>query len=252
MRIAVISDIHGNPWALEAVLEDIGARSVDRIVNLGDHFYGPIAPAETWLILRGLDCLSLCGNQDRMLFAPQPDEAARAANPTLRFVMESLGDDALAWLAGLPTSMALAEGPYLCHGAVGRDDLYFLEDINSGHPVVATDVTIAELLGNVRAELILCGHTHIPRTVQLLSGQLLVNPGSVGLPAYADDLPLPHTMENCSPHARYALVEKVGLHWQILQLCVPYDWDAAARAASAQGRDDWAYCLRTGRVRSGV
>ena len=69
--------------------------------------------------------------------------------------------------------------------------------------------------------LILCGHTHLPRVVALSSGQLVVNPGSVGLPAYADDAPVAHAMQTFSPHASYAILESG-----------PSGWDRAAAESS--------------------
>ena len=60
--IAAISDVHGNRWALEAVLADIDSRGVRRIVNLGDSLYGPLAPAETASMLLNLNLPTIQGN----------------------------------------------------------------------------------------------------------------------------------------------------------------------------------------------
>ena len=98
------------------------------------------------------------------------------------------------------------------------------------------------------ADLILCGHTHIPRAVQLPDGRLVVNPGSVGLPAYEDTRPYPHAMETGTPHARYATVCDDGGRWSVSFHAVPYDWEEAARKAESQDRPDWARALRTGRA----
>ena len=99
-----------------------------------------------------------------------------------------------------------------------------------------------------RAALALCGHTHMPRTMQLIGGPLVVNPGSVGLQAYDDDHPHLHHMESDSPHARYALVERSPQGWQVEHRAVTYDWEQAAQRAEANGRPDWADALRTGRM----
>lgn len=107
---------------------------------------------------------------------------------------------------------------------------------------------IAECAAGCPASLILCGHTHIPRAVQLNDGRLIVNPGSVGVPAYASDLPWPHSMEAGTPHARYAILDKRNPGWQVEFFQVEYDWAAASHLAAARNRPDWAIALVTGRV----
>jgi hypothetical protein len=78
----------------------------------------------------------------------------------------------------------------------------------------------------------------------------IVNPGSVGLQAFDDDLPMPHCVETGSPHARYALLEGRGDgRWTVTFRLVEYDWSAAAAAAEAAGRSDWAHALATGFAR---
>src|SRR4029453_2258936 len=67
-QIAVIADIHGNTWALDAVLEDIVERGVAQIVNLGDCVYGSLDPAGTLERLMGASILTIAGNQDRQVF----------------------------------------------------------------------------------------------------------------------------------------------------------------------------------------
>ena len=65
--IAVLADIHGNRWALEAVLEDIRRRGIREMVNLGDCLYGPLDPAGTARLLLELDMPAVRGNEDRIL-----------------------------------------------------------------------------------------------------------------------------------------------------------------------------------------
>ncbi|MDA8015810.1 MAG: metallophosphatase family protein [Thermoanaerobaculia bacterium] len=89
--------------------------------------------------------------------------------------------------------------------------------------------------------------THVARQVRQPDGTLVVNPGSVGLPAYTDDEPFPHAMEAGSPHARYAVLEQQPAGWTVEQYSVAYDWEAAALQAERTGRHDWAGWIRTGR-----
>jgi hypothetical protein len=78
--------------------------------------------------------------------------------------------------------------------------------------------------------------------------RIVVNPGSVGLQAYDDELPFKHYIEAGTPHARYALIECDADTWKVQLRQVGYDHEAAARQAEANGRGDWADALRTGRV----
>ena len=104
------------------------------------------------------------------------------------------------------------------------------------------------LLQGAAQPVIVCGHTHIPRLVRLENGQMIVNPGSVGLPAYSVDAPTPLAMETYSPDASYAILEKTAAGWDVTFRRVPYNTTEAARAATEQERDDWAYQITTGRV----
>jgi hypothetical protein len=74
-----------------------------------------------------------------------------------------------------------------------------------------------------------------------------VNPGSVGMPAYRDELPVPHVMEAGAPHARYAVVERLAAGWAAELRAVPYDFEAAAQQAEQHGRAAVAESVRTGR-----
>ena len=89
-----------------------------------------------------------------------------------------------------------------------------------------------------RTKIIVCGHTHIPRVVYLANGKIIINPGSVGLPAYKDELPVMHKMESGTPHAKYVVIEKVLGEWTIEQISVPYNWEEVAGLAVQQERYD--------------
>jgi len=84
-----------------------------------------------------------------------------------------------------------------------------MENFVSARGIVASVGTVLNRRGNCTTPVILCGHTHIQRSVSLPTGQTVVNPGSVGLPAYEDDSPTYHKMESGSPHARYAIVSRL-------------------------------------------
>ncbi len=101
----------------------------------------------------------------------------------------------------------------------------------------------------IAQSLILCGHTHLARAVQLRDGRLIVNPGSVGSPGYRDTHPFPHVIEAGTPDARYAILELVGGSWRVTFRHVPYDHDAMAALARQNGQPELASALATGWIR---
>lgn len=248
MKIALISDIHANVIALRAVLADIERLGVDRICNLGDILYGPLWPRETFDLLQTIDCLTIQGNQDRDVYEATPDELQQ--RPTLRFTFEDLRDDGVAWLRALPKTLYV-DDIFLCHGTPQSDMIYLLENVESGDPSVRSVLEIESLLQGCRAPVVVCGHTHTPRAVRLPSGQLVVNPGSVGLPAYDDELPVKHRMQSYSPDASYAILEQSAAGWSVALRRIPYDFSSAvarAEAIGGTGASKWATWLATGRA----
>jgi predicted phosphodiesterase len=243
-RIALLADIHANVWALEAVLADVHEQGVDVLWNLGDILHGALKPRATYDLLRSTDiALTIRGNQDRELYESNPD-------PMTQWMIGDLGADAIEWLRGLPATAVFEDEVLLCHGSPTDDMCYLLEDVTSGHPQVREEEEIIRLLAGASQPVIVCGHTHIPRLVRLANGKTIVNPGSVGLVAYSDDTPVPHAMENYSPDASYAILEKTPSGWDATFLKVPYDTREASRTAAELGRSDWAYQIATGRVAS--
>ena len=242
-----MADVHGNALALEAVLRDAEHRGVERLVDLGDTLYGPLRPLEAYHLFRRAPLVAgVAGNQDRALHGAS--QADLAANRKLAFVIEDLGPEPLAWLRSLPPTAVVDDEVFLCHGTPASDTTYLLEDVSSGHPVVRAETEIMGLLGSVRQRVVLCGHSHIPRVVQLANGQLIVNPGSVGLPAYDDNAPVSHFMETYSPHASYAILEQNRAGWGVALHRVPYNWDEAAKQALGLNAKDWALGIATGRM----
>lgn len=242
MRIAILSDIHGNLGALHAVLEDVARRGVDRIVNLGDSLSGPLLPRETAAFLMRQPWVQLSGNHERQLVDFSPEKRG----PSDRYAHGQLDEPVFAWMRGLKPALALDEEVFLCHGTPRSDTDYFLETIEGRDVRPATRAEIESRLAPAKAKLVACGHTHVPRIVRSRAGQLLVNPGSVGLQAYEDGHPVPHIVENGSPDARYAIAEKRAGAWSAQLVAVPYDHAAAARLAAAHGRPDWEAALLTG------
>jgi len=241
MRFAAIADIHGNLPALETVLADIAHRGIDTIVNLGDLLSGPLWPAETADLLEPLRLPTVRGNHERQLLTLHRD----AMGPTDRFTNAAISASHREWLATLPTTLWFTPTVFLCHGTPHDDLTYFLHDVGPDGVHEASTEAIA-VRARVDAHLILCGHTHVAGAVHLPNGPFIVNPGSVGLPAYTDDAPHPHAMEAGTPHARYAILTSTGDHWNAELIALEYDWESAAAQAARHHRPDWAHALRTG------
>ena len=243
-KYAVIADIHGNSWALKAVLADIENRDIDKIINLGDHLYGPLDPAGTADILMKHEMINVMGNQDRVLVRPEQKDLE---NTSVTNALNQLSEEHLAWLKSHPFSSVVDDSIFICHGSPTRDDEYLLMALDESGLSLRSG---SELLKRKPegVSLLLCGHDHTPNTIQADKGFLLHNPGSVGLQAYDDDLPYPHIIETGSPLARYSIVEQTRQGWRIESVTVPYNWQAASETAGKNGREDWAKWLVTGRA----
>lgn len=243
--IAVISDIHGNSWALEAVLENVKKRGVSKIVNLGDCLYGPLDPSGTADILMELNIPTVSGNEDRIII----DKENSQESPTLEFVRENLRTEQKKWLENLPFSMTAYNDAILFHGTLESDMEYLLLDVQKTGLSLRNSTALGDKLNSVTNKLILCGHDHTPNAVLLGDGRMIVNPGSVGLQAYTDHHPYPHFIETGSHHARYSVIHHLNEGYLIKNILVPYDWETASKTAIQNGRHDWAHWLKTGRAR---
>jgi len=241
-KIALVSDIHGNYPALMAVAEDMRKRGIDEAINLGDHVSGPLWPRETAEYLRGTNWLHMLGNHDRHLAV----KSAEGLGLSDAYAYAALDGSLREWIAGLPRIHEDGRGIAAFHGSPTDDEEYLLETIVGGRTLLSGRDEIAEKLGGFRAELVVCGHSHSPRCASLGEGMTIVNPGSVGLPAYMDDGARPHRGETGSPHARYAILEWEAGGLKVEFAAIRYDWKAASEKAYAEGREDWGMALRSG------
>ncbi len=172
MRVAAISDIHGNLPALEAVLAEIDAEGVDEILVCGDTAHGPW-PAEVvdLLVDRGARCVR--GNADREVIA-----RSDRYGPLPAWSADRLGESRLAVVSGWPLTLEATVDELgsvlVCHSTPTSEDPIYTR--------LTPDAELAELLGPVSADLMLCGHTHMQYDRTLSSGLRAVNPGSVGIP----------------------------------------------------------------------
>lgn len=113
MRIAVVSDIHGNLPALQAVVADFTRRGgIDQVINLGDSLSGPLLPQETAQYLMAQpDWVHLAGNHERQVLTLDAH-----SGPSDTYAHAQLAAPELEWIAGLPHSRPWGEDVWLCHG----------------------------------------------------------------------------------------------------------------------------------------
>jgi putative phosphoesterase len=173
VRVAVLNDIHGNLHALEAVLADVDREGVDAIVCGGDVVSGPF-PCEVCDRLLSLSSARfLRGNADRLVLEGV-DEHGQDWNAERR----RLGDARLAAITTWPLTIELEiEGlgrTLFCHAIPTADEPIFTR--------ITPDEDVTELIGDVEAELLVCGHTHVQFDRRLSNGLRVVNAGSVGMP----------------------------------------------------------------------
>lgn len=240
---AAIADVHGNYLALEAVLADIRAQGISDIVNLGDSFSGPLDAGRTADLLIPLDAVTVRGNHDRALIDRPPEEMGDWERPSYA----QLTADQLDWIRGLPFSVVHRGEVYLCHATPQDDNTYWMETLNEQGIFHLKPLEAIEALAHgIEQPLILCGHSHIARSVQLSDGRLIVNPGSVGCPGFDYDVPFYHKAQAGTPFAAYAILEKTALGWQPTFRQVRYDNLAMAELARRHSMADWVSALSTG------
>jgi putative phosphoesterase len=235
MRLAIISDIHGNLVALEAVLADLGSRSPDAVVNLGDSVSSPLWPRETFELLETLQYPTVRGNHDRWI-AEYP---AAKKTPTVTFTHASLSATQHVALGALPATLTIGDDVLAVHGRPDTDSEYLLEDKVNGRLCFVTAAVLGERLTGVQAQLILCGHSHLQHTALAPGRRLVINPGSVGCPRYADN-DEPFEAEAGSPHARYAIATRRAGRWSVELFALEYDTASVVARARANGFPGWA------------
>ena len=238
MKIAVFTDVHGNRFALEAVLADISSYQPKLILNLGDMVYGGADPVGALKLQLECGALMVRGNADEEVSNPEPDlEPDR-----LEFVMWLRGlmsTEDFKILENLPTMLEVANDEILaCHGSLETPwDFLMLKD----NPQSFTDyASPEELLSRIQkypnAKIVLCGHSHRARNVTV-NGLQFVNVGSVSRQPDGD------------PRARWALLERHEQGWNVEHKFTAYDVEAAAKWAlefCPEGELE-AQKLRTGR-----
>ena len=225
MRIAVLSDLHANAQALEAVMNDVVNQGCEHVFCFGDIALAGPQPKEvveyvmaqnTWTVIQG--------NTDKMIaqYGPEVIEFLEAQYPIMA---NALADDVLqlddshrAYLAELPPMLSFdVEGctVLLVHGSPRANN----EDILPEMPLEIVE----EIIEGTTEKLILCGHTHVPCGYQTNTNQTVVNVGSVGRPMTQQ------------PKACYAIIDFSQGSFEVRHRFVDYDNVLAAQMMSQRG-----------------
>ena len=227
MKIAIISDIHGNKEALDAVLKDTG--KCDKIFCLGDIAMAGPEPSELVKIIKEMSLrenfVIIQGNTDEKLgtydkkFEEILDKNIPVMANAYRADLKELSDDDKKFLSSLPEKLILEENGVkimLCHGSPRKNDENITADINLD--------LLAEITDGVDADVIFCGHTHVPCGFVTEDEKTIVNVGSVGRP-------FSETPKSC-----YAIIDiddngDFGIEHRL----VDYDFKTAAGKLKARG-----------------
>jgi len=184
MRIAVISDIHGNDFAFDLVEADIQKQSVDKIVCLGDAIQGGAQPAEVVRRLRQLNCPVAMGNVDDWLLTKNgieqeniPPERIKKMEAIRDWTLSKLSDDDKKFIAGFQPTITLPlenKLNLLCfHGSpVNYEDVI---------PPTISEEDFQKFLGGYENNILTGGHTHTQQ-IRRCGKNFFFNPGSVGIP----------------------------------------------------------------------
>jgi len=227
-RIGLISDVHGNLFALEKVLAELEREEVDGLVCLGDVAAGP-QPREALARVCELGCPVVMGNWDAWFFErPQPpdDEIGRILHEISAFWADQLTDDDRETLRGFVPHLELplegGERALCFHGSPrSYNDFIF---------ATTPDAELGAMLGAQRLPLMIGGHTHL-QLVRRYEHTLFVNPGSVGLP-FSDWWP---DRVLIAPRAEYGVLVHEEGHLRVDLRRTSYDVDSLLRVALESG-----------------
>jgi predicted phosphodiesterase len=238
-KITIFGDIHGNLPALKAVLADMDERGLEARYCLGDLVGYGVQPDEVVALIREDGYPTIMGNYDLGVGRESDDCGCAYKDATA----EALGKRSIAWtnahttaetkafLRSLAGSIDLQLGDLrvvLVHGSPRKVNEYLYED----RPAPSLE----RILDGVEADVLVCGHTHLPYHRVLPSGRHVINAGSVGKPKDNDN------------RAGYVVLSAAGRELAVEFIRVPYDIEAAATAIEATDMpDEFATMLRQGK-----
>lgn len=238
-KITIFGDIHANLPALEAVLADMDLRSLGHRYCLGDLVGYGTFPNEVVEMIRTGKTPTIMGNYDQGVgnssdecgCAYRDENAKALGQRSIAWTNQHTTEENKAFLRQLPQHLPLPLGDLrvmLVHGSPRRVNEYLYED--------RPDSSLERLLDLVEADVLVCGHTHLPYHRILPSGRHVVNAGSIGKPKDGD------------PRACYVVLEADGHNLKVQFVRVSYDIEAVASAIEASEMPvEFAEMIRAGK-----
>jgi predicted phosphodiesterase len=218
VRVAILSDIHGNAVALDACLADLAANGgAERIVAAGDLCMDGPRPRKVVRRLREAGAHVVRGNTDRMIALEDPAQYDADEQAAIMWQRGALGQDLVAWLGAAPTTIAIgngADGLLVTHATPKRDDEHVWPD--------APDEQLESIVSGVVQRTIAFGHLHVPY-VRQWRDRTFVNVASAGLPKDGD------------PRAHYAILTKQNGGWSVRSRRVAFDVDRVEKQIRKSG-----------------
>jgi putative phosphoesterase len=196
MKVALLSDIHANHYALEAVLNAVRRNNIKVLLITGDFIGYYFWPREVFNLLEKWNVVAVLGNHDNMLVRAKRDKIflekmTRKYGSGLSIALDSLDDERLEWLMSLPETAEYKikdKKILLCHGSPWKNEEYIYPDLVQSS---------LDRYSNLDVDYVLQGHTHYPM-IKSIDGTTVINPGSVGQPRNG----------------------KPGAHWALLDVCI--------------------------------
>lgn len=237
-RIAIFSDIHANLPALEAVLADMDARGLRERYCLGDLVGYATFPNEVVTTIRQAGIPTVMGNYDQGVGHDSDDcgcayktpEAKALGNRSIAWTNAHTSGESKAFLRSLLPNIRVQLGGLqvlLVHGSPRKINEYLFAD--------RPDASLERLLDIAEADVLVCGHTHLPYHRVLPSGRHVVNDGSVGKPKDSD------------PRACYVILEAEDRDLRVTCIRVAYEVERTAQAIEmSEMPHEFAAMLRTG------
>jgi predicted phosphodiesterase len=218
VRVAILSDIHGNAVALEACLADLAAAGgADRIVAAGDLCMDGPRPRKVLRRLKDAGAHVVRGNTDRMIALDDPAMYDLDEGAAIMWQRGALGQDWVAWLGAAPLTIAIgndAAGLLVTHATPKRDDEHVWPD--------ASDEQLEAITAGVTQHTIAFGHLHVPY-VRTWRDRMFVNVASAGLPKDGD------------PRAHYVILTQQSGGWSVRSRRVAFDVDKVEKQIRKSG-----------------